>query len=306
MRPKTLAKITAFGMLALALMLICVVMVTCPSATVILTSLAGILAIGSVKPTARCGSAIIMSSSLADHSARAAVGTHKAPIGGLVDYIEIMVYPVMTTGINTTPHGGLIEIVNDKLKWDPFEFYTQNPKLLTTTGTRLKPMRIPCKKNLPNDSTITVYYTAHNAATDVVSVTFHWIFGRSSGIQTFSKAGKGTATTFTALTWTRDHVTISNIPNGGRAVLALAAFAGTPETIVCEGGAVSLRATGADWEPTQFTTESVSGITTMAGEVHPNGLVLDHPLPSGCNVVADVKVIDDQSQLLLLTIVWEG
>lgn len=257
------------------------------------------------KPTAKCGSAIIASSALADHSTRAAVGTHKAPIGGLIDYIEISVYPVLTDGIATTPHGGKIEIFNDKVKWDPFEFYTPNAKVKTTTGTRLKPMRVPVKKNLPNDSTITVYYTAFNAATDVVAVKFHWIFGARSGVQTFSKVGKGTATGFTALTWTRDHVTIT-IPNGGRAVLALAQFAGTPTTIVCEGGFVSLRATGVDWEPTQFQTESVTGITTMAGEVHPNGEILDHPLPSNCTVTADVKVIDTQSQLLLLCIVWEG
>lgn len=257
------------------------------------------------KPVAKCGSAVIMSSSLADHSTRAAVGTHKAPIGGLVDYIEIGVYPVVTTGINTTPHGGKIEMFNDKIKWDPFEFYTQNAKVLTTTGTRLKPMRIPVKKTLPNDSTITVYYTAFNAATDVVAITFHWQFGRSSGVQTYSKVGIGSAATFTVQTWYRDNVNIA-IPNGGRAVLALAAFAGTPETIVCEGGLVSLRADGADWEPTQFVTESVSGITTMSGEVHQNGVVLDHPLPSNSTVRADVKVWDNQSQLLMLCIVWEG
>lgn len=258
------------------------------------------------KPSAKCASTVIMSAALADHSTRAAVGTHKAPIGGKLDYVEVMVYPVVTTGINTTPHGGLIEIFNDKIKWDPFEFYTQNAKVLTTTGMRLKPMRIDCQKTLPDDSTITVYYTAHNAATDVVAITFHWQFGSYSGVQTYSKTGVGAAAALTALTWTAAHVTISNIPNGGRAVLALAAFAGTPETVVCEGGAVRLHATGADWDPTEFTTESVSGITTVSGEVHPNGLVLDHPLPSGCTVTADVKAIDNQSQKLLLTIVWEG
>ena len=252
------------------------------------------------------GSAVIMSSSLADHSSRAAVGTHKAPIGGMVDYVEVMVYPVITTGINATPHGGLVELFNDKVKWDPFEFYTQNAKVLTTTGTRLKPMRIDCKKTLPNDSTITVYYTAHNAATDVLSITVHWIYGQSTSVETYAKTGVGTAAALTALSWTRDHVTISNIPNGGRAVLALAAFAGTPETIVCEGGAVALRCSAADWEPTQFHTESVSGITTMSGEVQPNGCNLDHPLPSGSDIKADVKPIDNQSQKLLLTIVWEG
>jgi len=259
----------------------------------------------SAKPTARCGSAVIMSSSLADHSTRAAVGTHKAPIGGLVDYIEIGVYPVLTTGINTTPHGGKIEIFNDKIKWDPFEFYTPNLKVLTTTGSRIKPMRVPVKKTLPDDSTITVYYTAHNAATDVVAITFHWTFGASSGVQTYSKVGIGSATAYVVQTWYRDVLTIT-IPNGGRAVLALAQFAGTVETIVCEGGLVSLRATGADWEPTQFITESSTGITTASGEVHPNSVILDHPLPANCTVYADVKAWDNQSQLLMLCIVWEG
>jgi len=246
-----------------------------------------------------------MSSSLADHSARASVGTHKCPIGGKLDYIEIAVYPVITTGINTTPHGGKIEIFNDKLKWDPFEFYTPNAKVLTTTGTRIKPMRVPCVKTIPDGSTIEVYYTAFNAATDVVAVTFHWTFGSYSGKQTFSKVGIGTATAYTVQTWYREVVSIT-IPNGGRAVLALAQFAGTVETIVCEGGLVSLRATGADWEPTQLITESASGVTTICAEVHPNGLVLDHPLPDNCTVYADVKVWDDQSQLLMLCIVWEG
>jgi len=272
---------------------------------VIVTLCASVIAIGSVKPTAKMASATIMSASLADHSARAAVGTYKAPVGGLIDYIEIGVYPVITTGINTTPHGGLVEMFNDKIKWDPFEFYTQNAKVLTTTGTRLKPMRIPVKKTLPKDSTITVYYTAFNAATDVIAVTFHWKFGASSGVQTFSKCGKGTATAYTVQTWYSDVVTIT-IPNGGRAVLALASFCGTLETIVCEGGLISLTADGVDWVPTQFTTESISGVTTMCGEVHQNGLVLDHPLPSNTTVRAAVKAWDNQSQLLLLCIVWEG
>lgn len=257
------------------------------------------------KQPARESSAVIMSAALGNHSVRAAVGTHAVSVGGLVDYIEIGVFPVLTTGIGPTAHGGLIEIFNDKLKWDPFEFYTQNPTILTTTGMRLKPMKIPVKKNLPDDSTITVYYTAHNAATDVVTITFHWKLGASSGKQTFSKVGIGSATAYVVQTWYRSVLTIT-VPNGGQAVLALASFMGTPETEVCPGAKIALRCTKADWEPSEMITESVSGKTTLAGEVHPNGLPLDHPLPDNAVVHADVYAWDNQSQTLMLTIVWEG
>lgn len=262
----------------------------------------------SAKLSARAASVVIMHSALADHSARAEVvsGGTKVAIGGVVDYVE---FQVNCGALDTdVPTGGLVEIENDSIDWKPFEFYTQKGELLTTTGYVQKAMRVPVKKPLPNGSIIHVYYTAFNAATDCLMVTIHWKIGATTGVQTFSKAGADTAKAFTAFTWERGAIELA-IPSGnkgGKAVLALISTLDSPETAVMSGFVAGLRCSAADWEPTEGVTEGITGKTTAAGVQMPNSIVLDHPLPAGSTVYVDVKAVDNQSQGLMISLLWEA
>jgi len=259
------------------------------------------------KPSARMASVAIAHTALADHSARAEVGSGtKVAVGGVVDYVEIQVNcGVVDTDV---PTGGLVEIENDSIDWKPFEIYSQKGELLTTTGFVQKTLKVPCRKTLPSGSTIHVYYTAHNAATDALIVIVHWIVGGSTSLETYSKAGADTAKAFTAFTWERAAITLA-IPSGakgGNAVLFMAQTLDSPETAVTSGFLFGLRCSAADWEPTQGCTEGITGKTTAAGCQMPNAIILDHPLPAGSDVYVDVMAPDNQSQGLLCNLLWES
>ena len=252
-------------------------------------------------------SQVIMHAALADHSARAAVvaaGT-KIAVGGMIDYVEFQV----NCGVFDTdvPTGGLVELENDTVDWKPFEFYTQKGEILTTTGYVQKVMRVPVKKNLPSGSRVYVYYTAHNAATDALMVTLHWQVGKTTGVQTYSKAGIDTAFAATAFA-TNSKVITLEIPatKGGNAVLALISTLDSPETAVMSGYKVMLRCDSANWEPTEGVTEGITGKTTASGCQMPWSIVLDHPLPGGSDVYVDVVAVDNQSQGLMISFLWEG
>lgn len=307
MKTKTLAKITTYLLLAIFAVTVIGIFVLVPTSAIVTISMGvGFLAVGMVKPSARMNSVVIMHAALADHSSRAAVvaaGT-KISDGGVIDYIEFQVNcGVVDTDV---PTGGLVELENDALDWRPFEFYTQKGELLTTTGFVQKVMRIPVRKTLPSDSKIYVYYTAHNAATDCLMVTVHWIIGGSAGKQTFSISGKDTAFAATAFAWNDAVITLS-IPSlkGGRAVLFQCLTLDSPETAVTSGYVVRLRCNKATWEPTEGVTEGITGKTTAAGCQMPHSIVLDHPLPANSDVFVDVKAVDNQSQGLLCNLLWE-
>jgi len=255
------------------------------------------------KPVAKMASGNIYSSALADHSTRASVGTLKVPVGGVLDYVEVQCFSTMATTVRS---GGLFEIENDSIDWKPFEFYSQEQVLLGTGGMQTKPMRVYCMKNLPSGSTITVYFTANNAATSLVTVTFHWKLGGSVGKQTYMKTLRGTAAVGALNTWRKEGTITIPAMKGGDAKLCLAMGYGAIETIVTEGGQVRLTCDSADWVPTIFATPGLTGLTTICGESHPNGLVMDHPLPAGSVVTVDFAPTDNQSQTLSVTLVWEG
>jgi len=288
-----------------------VVIVTCvlrPESALVVLTVIGMVAVGSVKPTARMSSVVIAHSALADHSTRAKVvsaGTDIA-IGGAIDYVEFQVNcGVVDTDV---PTGGLVELENNSLDWTPFEFYTQKGELLTTTGFVQKTMRVYVSKTLPSNSKIIVYYTAHNAATDALLVTIHWILGAGASVETFSISGADTAKAFTAFTWERAAITLE-IPagaKGGNAVLFMAQTLDSPETAVTSGFVFGLRCSAADWEPTEGVTEGITGKTTASGCQMPNTLILDHPLPPNSKVYVDVMAPDNQSQGLLCNLLWES
>ena len=309
MRPKTFAKIVSFVLPATVLMLASLVMVIGAStlkangALVIVTFFASMITLASVKPVAKVASGVIYSASIANHTTRAAVGTLSVAIGGVIDWIEVQCFSTQATTVRS---GGLFELENGSIDWKPFQFYSQEQVLLGTGGSVIKPMRLYVTKYLPNNSTITAYFTANNAATSYVSVTVHWKLGGRPAKQTYMTTMRGTAAVGTLNTWrTEGTITIPSL-KGGRAVLCLAMGYGAITTVVTEGGMVRLTNNAADWVPTIFTTGGITGLTTICGESRPNGLPMNHPLPSNSVVTIEFAPIDAQSQTLSVTLIWEG
>lgn len=256
---------------------------------------------------AREGSAVITHTSLADHSARAEIGTGfevPAGKGGRVKYVEIAVYTVATNGV---VQGGLFEFENGSVDWKPLEFFSPMEKVLTTTGHEQKPLRIPVMKSLPDNSVIHVYFTANAAAgTTWAYARIVWDIGPSKlTVQTYADSQAGSAITQT--TEAKAHVT-HTIPaqKGGKAVAYYVVMFDTPETIVAAGGKISLRNSSADWEPTEFFILSSTGITTIAAYQMPVVAPLDHDLPSRSKVYADFLPHDNNSQYMKASLVWEG
>jgi len=306
MRTKTFAKTVTSILLAIFVLTVIGICILVPASVLVFVTFMGMVAVGMVKPSAKMNSVVINHAALADHSTRAAVITAGTKIseGGVIDYLEFQVNcGVVDTDV---PTGGLVELENDSLDWRPFEFYTQKGELLTTTGYISKVMRVPVRKTLPSNSTITVYYTAHNAATDVLMVTVHWIVGATTSKETFSKSGADTAFAATAFAWNSAVITLS-IPSlkGGTAVLFQMLTLDSPETAVTSGYIVRLRCDKATWERTEGLTEGITGKTTAAGCQMPHSIVLDHPLPANSEVYVDVKAVDNQSQGLLCQLLWE-
>ena len=256
---------------------------------------------------AKEGSCVITHTALADHSTRAEIASgYGVPEGkgGQVDYIEIGVYTVATT---TVVQGGLFEFENDAIDWKPLEFYAPLERILGTGGHGQKPLRIPVKKFLPSGSTIHVYFTALAAAgTTWAYARVHWKIGAGRpSSQTYADAAVGAA--LTQVTEAKNHVTFT-IPaeKGGLAVALYTLIHDTPETIVAAGGKVTLRNTSADWTPTEFFVITSTGITTIGDYEMPHVIPLDHELPSRSIAYADYLPHDDNSQYLMLSLVWEG
>ena len=255
------------------------------------------------KPVANYASGTIYSAALANHSARAAVGTLAVAIGGVIDYIEVQCFSTQATTVRS---GGLFELENDAIDWKPFQFYSQEQVLLGTGGSITKPMRLYVKKNLPSGSTITAYWTANNAATSLATITIHWKLGGSTSKQTYMNTLRGTAAAGTLNAWRTEGTIAIPALKGGNAVLCLAMGYGAIETIVTEGGMVRLTNSAADWVPTVFCTGGITGLTTICGESHPHGYIMDHPLPSKSVVTVEFAPTDDQSQTISVTLIWEG
>ena len=256
------------------------------------------------KPTAKYGSGVINSASIANHTTRAAVGTLPVALGGVIDYIEVQCFSTMATTVRS---GGLVEIENDNVDWKPFQFYTQEMVLLGTGGLHTKPMRLYVKKFLPSGSTITAYFTANNAATSYISITFHWKLGGGSKAmrQTRMTTMRGTAAVGVLNTWRTEGTITIPATKGGTAKLCLVNGYGAITTVVTEGGKVRLTNNSADWVPTVFVTPGITGLTTICGESHPHGYIMDHPLPGRSLVTIEFAPIDAQSQTISVTLIWE-
>jgi hypothetical protein len=119
-------------------------------------------------------------------------------------------------------------------------------------------------------------------------------------------AAKGTA--ITQITQAKKHVTFPVVagPRAGVARALMVIPIGAPETIVCEGGHVNVTNSHADWVPTEGFTNSLTGKTEVSADIQNNILELNHPLLGNSITYIDYTPVDNQSQFLHATLVWEA
>lgn len=249
---------------------------------------------------------------IGDHTTRALVGAAVPIIGRPLAMMTLRGVIIVNKSTATTvvPTGGLVEIENDGLDWKPFETYLNMSSFVgANAGAPQSPTVIPCKKPLPAGSNVSIYYTAINAATDSLEVTLiyttePWVPGSP---QTFFKSGKGTA--ITQVTVAAAHVTVA-IPStkGGKGIGFLAQVYGTLETIVVSGGLVQVTngSCSPSIEPMDFYTGGLTAVGTGGGELPL--LKLDHNFDAPANSTFSFayQPIDNQSQYLAVSVVWEG
>jgi hypothetical protein len=210
--------------------------------------------------------------------------------------------------------GGLVELENDGVDWIPLTFYTEyNAEVTATSGGAAEILATKFKVNqkLPAGSVVSCYFTPIDNQSLKFSVTIHWIEGETSGPLTYMKGGKGSAVT--AITEAVDHVSI-DIPSGKGGKLK--AIWAVPIGIIevagsapygAPGGKVSARNVSASpsWEPTQFYTASaevlVAGAARIYGKLNP----VDLELPGQSTALINYTPLDDLSQYLTITLIWE-
>lgn len=251
-----------------------------------------------------------LSASIADHSARALVGS-VINIPGIAGKIytllgvQIVIKSTATTVVNT---GGLVELTNDAIDWIPTELYGNVSTYVgANAGSAQSPTYIPMNKPLPAGSNVSVYYTALNAATDKAYVTVIWSTKPYGGSQTFFKAGVGSA--LTQITEAATHVTIAIPANkGGNCFGFLFQAYGVIETIVVSGGRVKVHNTSAQqaWEPTVLTVGGVTSIGTGGGELAVLKWAANGDAPGNSSFTFDYMPTDNQSQYLAAVVCWEA
>jgi hypothetical protein len=264
-------------------------------------------------------SQLIFSHAIANHATRAKIEDTTQLVGaaailvpgkkGMIytlHGVEITVKSVLTTVVN---NGGLFEFENDSIDWKPFELY---PNVTTAVGANagapMSPAFIPCHKPLPAGSNVWVYYTAQNAAIDYAIVTLVYSTQLwDNGVQTFSKAGIGTA--ITQITKATSHVTIT-IPagKGGKLLGFFTQVYGTIETIVVSGGFVQVhnQSTDPTIEPCEYSTGGVTSIGTGGAELKLTRIEAEGDVPGNSVFTFDFTPTDNQSQLLAIMVIWEA
>lgn len=236
---------------------------------------------------------------------RAEAGTiTNAQKEGTLTAIELQVFGTEETVVNS---GGLVELRNDAIDWEPFEFYTAGLTCVTEGGGQLKPHRIQVHKKFPAGSTVTIYYTPKDNQSQKLAVTLFWETDVpfSPSEETLAKSGVGSALTQT--TAAVDHVTI-DIPaeKGGKVVAIQIQIHGTLETIVNSGGQVDLKNKSADpsWEPFSFITQHSTVVDAGGAILEPYWQPCDLDLPAKSKVQCAYTPQDNQSQFLSLVVMW--
>lgn len=254
----------------------------------------------------RKGSFVLRSAAVADHSTRAAVGTAytvPAGYGGHIYKVEAIAY---TEAQDTAvPNGGLIELENGSVDWKPFKFYLNSQQLLTTTGAEYRKVHIDCDLPLPENSVVTAYYTALNAATDVVMIQCYYEVGRGVTAQTFMDIANSSALT-NAYTTSAKACTFTAVPStkGGKLKKVFTLWRGTPETALSEGGLAEFYSNAWTGPYIQVISSSMTGKTTMSGEHLWEGNECDVDLGDNAIMYVDATPVDNQSTVLYAGIMW--
>jgi hypothetical protein len=211
--------------------------------------------------------------------------------------------------------GGKVELENDAgVNWKPLEFYTGYPTAVTSTSSGAvenKGKKHIVNLPLPSGSIISCYFTPYDDQSQKFTVTVHYIKKAFSGKQTHMKAGAGTAVT--AATISADNLTITIPSEQGGHLYAIDAMPvgifevagsapyGTPGGKVAGHNPSALEA----WEPTEFYTDAiealVAGAARMDGKLNP----VDLDLPAGSVVTFDYTPMDDLTQYLVVTLLYE-
>lgn len=243
----------------------------------------------------------------ADFTTRTEMGTIEIAKGGILTAVEVK--PVQYTLTSTQTIGGIVELQNDAVDWKPFEFPTPAVDVLTSTSTggeHVEPFRFEVHKKLPDNSTVTVFYTAKDAGNQSLSVTLYWETDMPyRGKQTLSQVDVGTE--ITQVTKDSEHNDLK-IPSqkGGHIVGFLVKVHGTLETVVESGGKVEVyNKSATEWGIQEFMTGGASCIGAGA-VLHPVQVVLANiELPAHSHVLTDYTPYDNQSQALTFCVVWE-
>lgn len=262
----------------------------------------------------------IRSAAIADHTTRAEVGSDTGAssvnenslnqalfavpqgqtwtcIGALVT-----VRPTLTTVVNS---GGLVEFECAGQSWQPCEYPTN---LMTAVGanagSRVEPLFIPLWKPVPTNGIIRAYYTALNAATDSVEITFYVAEKGFSGQQSYAEYNVGTAITQTTIA--ANHVASTPSTSINATIVGfLCQVRGTIETVVNSGGMVVVKSSQCpDIDRFQWTTRGCTSIGTGGSFADVQAVPCYGVYKAAQPVNFDYQPLDNQSQSLAISVVY--
>jgi len=230
----------------------------------------------------------------------------------------------LTTVVST---GGLVEIFNDAIDWVPFQCLFNTSEVLGAAGgVSQTPTFIPVNKPLPAGSNIYCYYTANNAATDWLDVSFVWstepyfndgtiINGDVNGIgpgmplrpQTFIAYAYGSARTSVG-TFAADGSIAIPANKGGNIVGFCFQMYGVIVTILSTGGTIVAHNAAANtaYEPAEFCVGSQTCIASGGGELALMKVDYSGDCPGNSTFTFDFTTISTNSQIMGYMAVWEA
>lgn len=224
--------------------------------------------------------------------------------GGVLTAVEFQVFGVQTTVVDL---GGKVELENGSIDWKPFEFYTNMLSAVDAGGAEGKVLRIPVHKKLPANSTVTVYYTPHNAASQKLAVCLHWEthLHFNPNEETFAQSHLGTAANCSGGVDPHNTITIA-AEKGGTCRAVIVGVCGAVTTVKDTGGKVELKNPSADpsWEPFHIITHTYTCITEGGVEKEQQIVPCELDLPSMSVVTSKYTAQHTVNSNLSLVLLW--
>jgi hypothetical protein len=178
--------------------------------------------------------------------------------------------------------------------------------LVLTVKFHVKDAELPA---VSATKTVTVYYTAINAATDyaIVELLYSTQPWPDGDVQTFIQAGVGTAITQT--TKATSHVTLT-IPagKGGALIGFITQVYGVVTTVSVGGGFMQVHNSSVDptLEPLEHGLGGLTSIGTGGGELPLNRWHVEGDCPGNSIFTFDYTPENAESQYLAIMVVWEA